>query len=113
VVDDEGSVRGLFEHVLTGAGYEVEVARDGAEALRKIRARRFDLLLTDLVMPEKEGLDIIGILHQERPDLKVVAVSGAFGGKFLKAAQLLGANAVLLKPVSPDRLLVAVQGALS
>jgi PAS domain S-box-containing protein len=113
VVDDEGSVRGLFEQVLTGAGYEVVVARNGAEALKKVHERRFDLLLTDLVMPEKEGLELIRILRKERPDLKIVAVSGAFGGTFLKAAQLLGAHATLLKPVSPDQLLGAVQGALA
>ena len=113
VVDDEASVRGFFEQVLTGAGFEVVVARDGAEALKKARERRFDLLLTDLVMPEQEGLEIIRILRKERPDLKVVAVSGAFGGAFLKAAHLLGAHATLLKPVSPDQLLAAVQGALS
>ncbi len=113
VVDDEGSVRGFFEQVLTGAGHVVEVARNGAEALKMIRERRFDLLLTDLVMPEREGLEIIGILHKERPDLKIVAVSGAFGGTFLKAAQLLGAHAALLKPVSPGQLLAAVQGALA
>ena len=113
VVDDEASVRGLFERVLTAAGFDVVLARDGAEALKKARGQRFDLLLTDLVMPEREGLEIIRILRKERPDLKVVAVSGAFGGAFLKAAQLLGADATLLKPVSPERLLAAVQGALA
>ncbi len=113
VVDDDASVRGLFQQVLAGAGYEVVVARDGAEALKKVHEERFDLLLTDLVMPEQEGLEIIGILRKERPDLKVVAVSGAFGGTFLKAAQLLGASATLLKPVSPNQLLAAVQAALS
>lgn len=113
VVDDEESVRGFFQRVLTGAGYEVFVAGDGAQALKKIHERRFDLLVTDLVMPEQEGLDIIGILHKEWPQLKIVAVSGAFGGTFLKAAQLLGAKAALLKPVSPEQLLAAVQAALS
>ena len=113
VVDDEGSVRGFFQRVLAGAGFEVVVARDGAEALRKARERRFDLLLTDLVMPEQEGLEIIGILRKERPDLRIVAVSGAFGGTFLKTAQLLGAHTTLLKPVSRDQLLAAVQAALA
>ena len=73
------------------------LARDGAEALEKARGQQFDLLLTDLVMPEREGLEIIRILRKERPDLKVVAVSGAFGGAFLKAAQLLGADATLFE----------------
>ena len=113
VADDEASVRDFFRQVLAGAGHEVVVARDGAEALKKFRERRFDLVLTDLVMPEKEGIEIIGILRKERPDVKVVAISGAFGGAFLQVAQLLGANATLLKPVSADRLLAAVQRALS
>ena len=113
VVDDEEGVRGLFQRVLTGAGYEVVVAGDGAEALIKIRERRFDLLLTDLVMPEREGLELIMTLRKERPELKVVAVSGAFGGTCLEAAKAMGARAALLKPVSPDQLLAAVQGALA
>ena len=113
VVDDEPGVRGFFQQVLEGAGYQVAVARDGAEALYIVRERSFDLLLTDLVMPEHEGLEIIAILRKERPGLKVVAVSGAFGGAFLKAAELLGAQATLLKPVPPDRLLAAVQQALA
>jgi len=113
VVDDEPAVRGFFQRVLEGAGYQVSAARDGAEALQLAREGRFDLLLTDLVMPEQEGLEIIGILRRERPGLKVVAVSGAFGGAFLKAAQLLGADATLLKPVPPDRLLAAIQRALA
>ncbi len=109
VVDDDASVRGLFEHVLSEAGYEVVVACDGCEALVKVRERGFNLLLTDLVMPEREGLELIMILRKERPDLKVMAVSGAFGGAFLEAAEALGASAVLLKPVSPGQLLDAVR----
>ena len=113
VVDDEESVRGLFQQVLAGAGYDVVAARDGAEALEKFQERRFDLVLTDLVMPEREGLELIMMLRKERPELKIVAVSGAFGGAFLEAAKALGATSSLLKPVSPDRLLAAVQGALA
>jgi CheY-like chemotaxis protein len=112
VVDDEESVRGFFYEVLTGAGYDVAVASDGSEALAMIRQRPFDLLLTDLVMPEREGLELIMTLRNERPKLRTIAVSGAFGGTFLEAAKALGASAVLLKPVSPDRLLETVQQAL-
>ena len=113
VVDDEESVRGFFEQVLVGAGYDVVAASDGAEALETVRKRRFDLLLTDLVMPEREGLELIMMLRKERPELKVVAVSGAFGGTFLEVARAMGARAALLKPVSPGQLLAAVQEALS
>ena len=113
VVDDEPAVRGFFQHVLAGAGYDVAVASDGSDALQKVRGRRFDLLLTDLVMPEREGLELILLLRKEHPELRVVAVSGAFGGTFLDAAKAMGATTVLAKPVSATQLLTAVQGALA
>ena len=113
IADDEAGVRGFFQHVLAGAGYDVAVAGNGGEALKKLRDRRFDLLLTDLVMPEREGLELILVLHKEQPELKVVAVSGAFGGAFLAAAKAMGAASVLAKPVSAEQLLAAVQGALA
>jgi hypothetical protein len=112
VADDDESVRGFFQQVLTTAGYDVAVAPDGSVALLKLSERPYDLLLTDLVMPEKEGLEVIMTLRNERPNLKVIAVSGAFGGTFLEAAKALGAHAVLLKPVSPDSLLETVQQTL-
>jgi two-component system cell cycle sensor histidine kinase/response regulator CckA len=113
VVDDEEGVRGYFQHVLTGAGYETVVARDGAEALKCIQDRKFDLLLTDLVMPEQEGLELIMILRKQRPDLKLVAVSGAYGGTFLEAAKAMGVSAALLKPVLADQLIATVRSVLS
>jgi PAS domain S-box-containing protein len=113
VVDDDESVRGLFQHILVAAGFEVVVAADGAEALQKLRTREFDLLLTDLVMPEREGLELIMTLRKERPQLKVIAVSGAFGGAFLEAAKEMGAAQTLLKPVVPERLVEAVQRTLA
>jgi CheY-like chemotaxis protein len=112
VADDEESVRSFYRRVLSGAGYEVVDASDGAEALQKSRERRFDLLLTDLVMPEREGLELIMVLREEQPQLKIVAISGAFGGTFLKPAEFLGAAVTLLKPVSPDQLLSVVKDAL-
>ena len=109
VVDDEASIRTYFAAVLTEAGYEVESAGDGMEAQCTLQARAFDLVITDLVMPRAEGMETIRAIRQRQPELKVIAVSGAFGGSYLKMAGLLGANATLQKPVSPDQLLAAVR----
>ena len=113
VVDDEEAVRNLFRNILAGAGYAVTAAADGKEAMKAARQQRFDLVITDLVMPEQEGLETIRALRKERPDAKLVAVSGAFHGEFLKVAEMLGASASLMKPVSPNRLLATVQRVLS
>jgi YesN/AraC family two-component response regulator len=71
-----------------------------------------DLMLTDLVMPEMEGLDLIRRVRKERPELKVIAMSGEFGGSFLKVAGLLGAHATLPKPIRPDALLDSIRRVL-
>lgn len=112
VVDDEEGIRDLFRLTLAAAGYKVVEAKDGREAMARLREEPFDLLITDLVMPEREGIEMIETLRKQRPDLKIVAVSGAFGGMFLKVAKALGANATLAKPVSPDALLATVRNML-
>ena len=112
VVDDEKQVRSLFQKVLADAGYKVQIAKDGNQGLKMARAQRFDLVVVDLVMPEREGIEIIQILRKQQRDLKIIAVSGAFGGGFLKVAELLGANATLAKPVDPDQLITEVRDLL-
>jgi PAS domain S-box-containing protein len=113
VVDDEPGIRALMQKVLTGAGYKVMEARDGKDALGQIQGSEVDLVVTDLSMPEMEGLEMIGIIRKERPELKIIAISGMFGGRFLHAAELLGAHATLAKPIRPDDLLDAVRRVLS
>lgn len=113
VVDDDEQVRNLFQLVLSGAGYEVTTAADGDEGLSLARRQRYNLVITDLVMPGHEGIETIRILHEEQPDLLFIAVSGAFEGRFLRTAEYLGACASLLKPVAPDVLLATVRKVLS
>ena len=108
VVDDDEAVRGFFQSVLTEAGYDVTVAANGARALELVRVRPFDAVVTDLVMPEREGIDLIRTLRAAQPSLRIVAVSGAFGGQFLSIARSLGADATLAKPVSHDQLIAAI-----
>ena len=113
VVDDEIAIRQLFEQLLTGEGYEVLSASNGAEALQIVRGRHLDLVITDLVMPESEGIETIRAIRNTQPNLKIIAASGAFKGRFLQSATLLGACATLLKPIGRDELLSTVRRVLS
>jgi len=112
VVDDEEGVRSLLRHILTDAGHEVLEASNGKEATERLQAEDVDLMITDLVMPEREGIEIILELHRTRPDLGIIAMSGAFGGQFLRAARLFGARATLSKPIDQDVLLAEIEGFL-
>ncbi len=98
VADDEAPLRRLLAMTLARAGYQVFEASHGREAIELCRQQRVDLLLTDLVMPEQEGLETIRELRAELPHVHIVAMSGAFDGKFLDVARAFGAGAVLQKP---------------
>ena len=109
VVDDDPGIRKLFRAILTGAGYPVIEAANGIEALEAMRKEAFALVITDLVMPEKEGIETIREIRRTYPRVRIAAMSGAFGWEFLKIASLLGAEATLLKPVSDQVLLSTVR----
>lgn len=108
VVDDESHVRDILQRILTGAGHDVTTAPDGNVALEMVHQSSFDVVITDLIMPEKEGIETIQELLtlEDRP--KIIAMSG--GGRvgpvdYLKAAESLGADASLAKPFDPERVL--------
>ncbi len=109
VVDDDESVRELLCQMLAEAGYPVQTAGDGVEALALMKHGRFAAVVTDLVMPEKEGIDIITDIRKTYPAVKVIAISGAYGGKFLKPARLVGAHATLAKPINEESFLSTVR----
>jgi CheY-like chemotaxis protein len=113
VIDDDPAVRGFLRQILAGAGYLVVEAGDGKSGMAKIEPQGVDLVITDLVMPEQEGLETLQRLRVKRPDLPVIAISGAFGGSFLKTASRFGATATLAKPIDPETLLHAVREALA
>ena len=113
VADDEAGVRGFLRAALEQGGYEVIEAEDGKQALKRARAGRVDLVITDLMMPEQEGIETIQALRKEMPGVGIIAISGAFEGQYLKMAKMLGADAVLAKPVSAELLLAKVAEVLS
>jgi CheY-like chemotaxis protein len=108
VADDESGVRSFLRKLLEGEGYQVLEARDGREAVRQIETSEVDLMITDLAMPEQEGIETIQRLHQMRPQLKIIAMSGQFAGQMLHVAEHLGARASLAKPIQPDELVDVV-----
>jgi CheY-like chemotaxis protein len=111
-VDDDAGVVLFANRVLRNAGFEVLVAGNGTVALATVETEQPDLVITDLVMPEREGLETIMTLRKRHRSLPIIAISGAFGGHFLKSAATLGAHATLPKPFSAEELLEAVRAVL-
>jgi CheY-like chemotaxis protein len=103
VIDDELPVRDLIGSILESLGFEVFVAASGQEARHRIKTHPIDVVITDLVMPEEEGIEIIRGLRKSHPALKIVAMSGAFGSEVLHAASRLGAHATLSKPLTIEK----------
>lgn len=101
ILDDESSVRGFFRAVLEAAGYSVEEASTARDAFQILRERRMDLVMTDILMPDMDGLEVTRTLRREFPGVKIIAVSGAQQDiDYRTVARFLGADDTLLKPVT-------------
>jgi CheY-like chemotaxis protein len=111
VIDDQAEIRSLLRETLEAAGYEVAVAGDGREGLEIQRRRPADLVITDLFMPVKEGLETIQDLCQLSPRPKIIAMSGGGGLRldYLPSAQAFGADRVIGKPFDTDARVAAVR----
>ena len=112
IAEDDEQVRHSLASVLEEVGYSVVEASNGREALQDLKhSADLCLVLTDIVMPEMEGLELIKRLGQDHPKLPIVAMSGAFEGRFLNAARMLGAKVTLKKPFKRATLLAALESA--
>lgn len=112
VIDDEAAMRALFAAVLREAGYEVYEAADGRAGLVLYHRHRPELVITDIIMPNQEGIETIRMLHAANPEVKIIAVSG--GGRigdldFLRIAKEFGAVATLAKPFRKQELLTLLR----
>lgn len=115
LVDDDAALRKLLRFNLTKMGYEVVEAANGNEALEIQKNDPAELVLTDLIMPEKEGLETIGELRKKYPGARIIAMSGGGRGSaadYLKVAKMLGVDHVMAKPFSFKELADAVAGLL-
>jgi len=116
VIDDDHQLRAMLKQFLERNGYEVLDAPNGAEGIRTFGKHGADLIITDLIMPEKEGIEIIMELSHSFPDVKIIAISG--GGRvrpdgYLKMAKELGAARTFTKPLDREKLIEAVQDLLT
>ena len=111
VADDEELARFTIREILEAEGHTVVEAKNGVEAIALFNKHPTDLIITDIIMPDKEGIETIIELKRDHPEVKIIAISG--GGRtrnldFLDLAKRYGADVILAKPFSEDELLGAL-----
>ena len=111
LIDDDEQVLDMLYESLTREGYDVLRASNGEQGLRRYRQEPVDLIITDIIMPEKEGIETIIELRQDFPDVKIIAMSG--GGRigtndYLHLAKIFGVQRTFTKPVAREQLLDAI-----
>lgn len=116
LIDDETDILQLLQRILENSGYNVLTAENGKIADRLLDKHSFDLVITDIIMPDKDGMEVIFQLKQTSPGIKIIAISG--GGKlapegYLKMAEIAGADAIIQKPFESSDLLQVVNNLLS
>lgn len=113
IVDNDESTRRTVANVLKEAGYDVLEAVNGRGALHALAEREAQLVITELVLPEMDGMQLLTQLRKLHPEVKLIAMSGASRAvTYLSVARHLGASRVLRKPFEMDELLQAVSQAL-
>jgi CheY-like chemotaxis protein len=113
VVDDEPQIRDILRKKLEQSGYHVSEAVNGQEAIDMLEESQFDLVLADILMPEKDGLEVIMYIQREQPLVKCVAVSAPSNRVFLQSAELLGATKIIEKPFELKEVDAIVKNLLS
>jgi len=111
IIDDEVQIREMLGQMLTREGYDVMNAANGKEGMKICREHSIDLIITDIIMPEKDGIEMILELKHDFPNLKIIAISG--GGRlgpdgYLEMAKKLGAHRTFFKPFNRREILDAV-----
>jgi CheY-like chemotaxis protein len=116
VIDDDIEMRRILRKLLEREGYQVLEASDGDEGIKLYQKNQIELIITDLLMPGKEGIETIIQLKQDFPDIKIIAMSG--GGQiesefYLECAKSFGAEYTFVKPINRKKLLTAVKELIS
>lgn len=117
VVEDESESRYFLKRVLERAGYDVKEAASGKEASQMYHQESYDLVITDIIMPEMDGMEVILELHRDAPQTKILAVSGGghyySGDEYLQLASLLDTDGTLTKPFLPEDVLREIRRILA
>lgn len=114
VIDDSASVLTLMEQLLTAAGHRVTTAPSGTEGIPLLASKAFDLVITDMYMPERDGMEVMFQARRIAPAVPLIAMSSKPGNMNLfSVARALGAVSTLQKPFDGDQLMTAVSAALN
>jgi CheY-like chemotaxis protein len=112
VADDEEGIRSLLAHWLRSRGHAVATVGSGCQATQLMKQQCFDLVITDIVMPDGDGLELIATFHKTQPVTRVVAISGGgiylAGTDCLRVAREFGAHAAVMKPFNFEQLQVGI-----
>ncbi len=112
IIDDDELVCNFMKETLTLEGYDVIVTESAAEGISLYQKHKFDLVITDIIMPDKEGLETIGELKKICPSIKIIAMSGGGivpGEEYLVLASRMGASFTLQKPFGREELLAVIE----
>ena len=112
IIDDDDKFRTMLRQLLERNGHEIKEASGGKEGIKLYRENPTDLIITDLIMPGKDGIETIQEFKKDFPDIKIIAISG--GGRlgpqdYLHIAKMLGAQKTLTKPIELPELLKAIE----
>lgn len=116
IIDDESAIRSLLARILESQGYRVFEASDGQKGIYFLQTQPVDLIITDILMPAKDGLETIREIRRDHPDVKIIAISGGSPRwdymEFLPIAKKFGAHAILPKPFHQQDLIKVVADVL-
>jgi DNA-binding NtrC family response regulator len=112
IVDDDRVVLSSCNRILEAEGYQVSLTSSVKEALQMVEEKKFDILLVDVIMPEYDGMYLIGNVRENLPHLPILVMSGYPTPETISSGMQMGATHFIAKPFTPDELIAAVQKAL-
>jgi len=109
IVEDDANIRETIETILQQKGYNTDTAKNGQEAIQKSKAKFFNLTLLDIKLPDMEGTKLLTTLHEDLPKMVKIMVTGYPSLENAVEALNLGADAYVIKPVKPEKLLALIE----
>jgi DNA-binding response OmpR family regulator len=116
VIDDDALVRESIQLMLNDSDYKVDLAEDGIQGIKLFKQNKYDVVITDIIMPNKEGFETISELKRINDNVKIIAISGGSRngiGAYLPIAENLGAKAILYKPFDESELIRTINAVYS